>query len=155
VEPEKKKDIRSTLEMLKGKVWMSDDFNDPLPPEILREFGIEGCVCDSTLTRFFGGWKTARTWAGERASRLNARAGHQRSFGMGDSDKLRSGRLSLTVDPEDSIPELLQTGFQPLPIQFRHALAVRHLPPHHKDPFDRMLVAQAQYEVRRSSQPIR
>lgn len=27
--------------ILKGKVWISDDFDDPLPPEILRGFGIE------------------------------------------------------------------------------------------------------------------
>jgi PIN domain nuclease of toxin-antitoxin system len=34
-----------------------------------------------------------------------------------------------------------------LPITHEHALRVRDLPPHHKDPFDRMLVAQAQAEA--------
>lgn len=34
-------------------------------------------------------------------------------------------------------------GFTPLPIALRHADAVRKLPPHHRDPFDRLLVAQA------------
>jgi prevent-host-death family protein len=39
---EKKKDVRRTLGMWKGKVRMSKDFDAPLPPEILRGFGIEG-----------------------------------------------------------------------------------------------------------------
>jgi prevent-host-death family protein len=37
---EKKKDIASTFGMLKGQVWISDDFDDPLPPDILRGFGV-------------------------------------------------------------------------------------------------------------------
>jgi len=37
-------------------------------------------------------------------------------------------------------------GFSALPIQFVHAVAVRNLPFHHSDPFDRMLIAQAQCE---------
>ena len=36
--------------------------------------------------------------------------------------------------------------FEALPIQIAHALAVYGLPDHHADPFDRMLVAQAQVE---------
>ena len=36
-----KKDLRKTLGMWKGKVWISDDFDAPLPPDILRGFGIE------------------------------------------------------------------------------------------------------------------
>jgi len=62
------------------------------------------------------------------------------------SIKAAIGRLRLDANPEESIPELFAAGFQPLPIQFRHAFAVRHLPPHHSDPFDRMLIAQAQCE---------
>ena len=38
---EKKNDIASTLGMWKGKVWMSDDFDAPLPPEMLKEWGVE------------------------------------------------------------------------------------------------------------------
>jgi len=37
----------------------------------------------------------------------------------------------------------LDAGFQPLPITFQHAQAVRSLKPVHKDPFDRLLVAVA------------
>ena len=33
-----------------------------------------------------------------------------------------------------------------LPIELRHALHVAQIPPHHRDPFDRMLVAQALIE---------
>lgn len=36
--------------------------------------------------------------------------------------------------------------FPPLDITTEHALAVEDLPPHHKDPFDRLLIAQAQIE---------
>lgn len=37
-------------------------------------------------------------------------------------------------------------GFDPLPVTVAHADAVRSLPPHHRDPFDRLLVVQAQLE---------
>lgn len=37
-------------------------------------------------------------------------------------------------------------GFDPLPISFMHAESAGRLPRHHKDPFDRLLVAQAQLE---------
>jgi PIN domain nuclease of toxin-antitoxin system len=60
--------------------------------------------------------------------------------------KRASGRVKMNVDPEDAIPRLFQHGFQPLSITFRHAFAVRYLPHHHADPFDRMLIAQAQCE---------
>jgi PIN domain nuclease of toxin-antitoxin system len=36
--------------------------------------------------------------------------------------------------------------FEYLPISVEHATAVEHLPPHHKDPFDRLLIAQAMCE---------
>jgi PIN domain nuclease of toxin-antitoxin system len=37
-------------------------------------------------------------------------------------------------------------GYDEVPITSDHALAVDHLPPHHRDPFDRMLIAQARAE---------
>lgn len=39
--------------------------------------------------------------------------------------------------------QCLVNGFRLLPVEARHAYALRGLPPHHKDPFDRMLAAQA------------
>ena len=37
---QRKKDRASTLGMLKGQIWMSDDFDGPLPDDILRGFGV-------------------------------------------------------------------------------------------------------------------
>jgi len=45
--------------------------------------------------------------------------------------------------PGDLAPMLLGAGAQPLPVTLDHAAAVEELPWHHRDPFDRMLVAQA------------
>jgi len=53
------------------------------------------------------------------------------------------GRLRLK-DPFADLVE--QSGFEPLPISFAHAQRLAALPRHHIDPFDRMLVAQAQAE---------
>ena len=54
------------------------------------------------------------------------------------------GKLKL---PEGGyLKELSLHRFTPLDITTEHALAVGHLPPHHKAPFDRMLIAQAQVE---------
>jgi PIN domain nuclease of toxin-antitoxin system len=51
------------------------------------------------------------------------------------------GKLKL---PESGyLQELTLHRFTPLDITTEHALAIEHLPPHHKDPFDRMLIAQA------------
>ena len=42
------------------------------------------------------------------------------------------------------LPEqIAANGFQPLPIDLKHAARVATLPFHHRDPFDRLLVAQA------------
>jgi PIN domain nuclease of toxin-antitoxin system len=38
------------------------------------------------------------------------------------------------------------TSVTPLPVEHRHALRVAALPAHHRDPFDRLLIAQAQIE---------
>ena len=45
--------------------------------------------------------------------------------------------------PPDLAPTLLNAGVQPLAVTLDHAAAVETLPWHHRDPFDRMLVAQA------------
>ena len=53
------------------------------------------------------------------------------------------GRLELPATVEEGVEE---SGFERLPVTFAHAERVAHLPLHHRDPFDRMLVAQAQVE---------
>ncbi len=56
------------------------------------------------------------------------------------------GRSDFKVDPEVLRRGLLDNQYQELPITSLHALAVNDLPPLHKDPFDRMLLAQAKAE---------
>jgi PIN domain nuclease of toxin-antitoxin system len=56
------------------------------------------------------------------------------------------GREDFQVDPPALRRGLLREGFQELPIQAEHVLAVRDLPWIHRDPFDRLLVVQAQSE---------
>jgi len=53
------------------------------------------------------------------------------------------GRTDFRADPGLLRRGLVENGYQELPITSAHAIAVGHLPPIHKDPFDRMLVAQA------------
>jgi PIN domain nuclease of toxin-antitoxin system len=45
--------------------------------------------------------------------------------------------------PDDLAPTLLSAGAQPLPVTLEHAATVEKLPWHHRDPFDRLLIAQA------------
>ncbi len=57
------------------------------------------------------------------------------------------GKLRLPLEPERYVPSrMTHTATAPLPIEAAHALRVSRLPLHHRDPFDRMLVAQAQIE---------
>ncbi|MGH9410384.1 MAG: type II toxin-antitoxin system VapC family toxin [Vicinamibacterales bacterium] len=57
------------------------------------------------------------------------------------------GKLRLPDAPEAYVPDRVAVlAVQPLPIDHAHALRVSALPPHHRDPFDRLLVAQAQIE---------
>jgi PIN domain nuclease of toxin-antitoxin system len=54
------------------------------------------------------------------------------------------GKLELPEPPPTYVPERMRrSGVTPLPIEHAHALAVATLPTHHRDPFDRLLVAQA------------
>lgn len=61
--------------------------------------------------------------------------------------KYTSGRLILPLPPDEYIAHrLVDNGISPLPIHHGHALRAAALPFYHRDPFDRMLVAQAQME---------
>lgn len=48
--------------------------------------------------------------------------------------------------PDDLEAAMAANRFLPLPVTIPHALAVATLPPHHRDPFDRLLIAQASHE---------
>ncbi len=54
--------------------------------------------------------------------------------------------LGKLVYPDGLADELVSAGFVELPISAAHAEQAPDLPHHHRDPFDRMLVAQAQVE---------
>ena len=61
--------------------------------------------------------------------------------------KYARGKLPLPEPPERFVPpRLMRDGIATLHIEHRHALHVASLPPHHHDPFDRILIAQAQLE---------
>lgn len=61
--------------------------------------------------------------------------------------KVSKGRLVLPEEPDRYVADrMAYYHFLPLPVQLSHALQVYHLPAIHQDPFDRLLVAQAQVE---------
>jgi PIN domain nuclease of toxin-antitoxin system len=57
--------------------------------------------------------------------------------------KTAKGRLGTPADLKEA---LAVQSFEPLAVTMRHAHAVETLPRHHRDPFDRMIIAQAQLE---------
>jgi PIN domain nuclease of toxin-antitoxin system len=61
--------------------------------------------------------------------------------------KYALGKLPLPLPPDEYVRTRMElSGTLPLSIEHRHALHVAGLPLHHRDPFDRLLVAQAQLE---------
>lgn len=61
--------------------------------------------------------------------------------------KYGQGRLDLPEPPASFVPERMRSsGVTALAVEHAHALAVAELPMHHRDPFDRLLVAQALLE---------
>jgi PIN domain nuclease of toxin-antitoxin system len=56
-------------------------------------------------------------------------------------------RAKRKLDLPDNLESMMiEKRFDPLPLTLSHALAVESLPHHHHDPFDRMIIAQAQIE---------
>ncbi|MCB1089018.1 MAG: type II toxin-antitoxin system VapC family toxin, partial [Verrucomicrobiae bacterium] len=60
--------------------------------------------------------------------------------------KLGLGRPDFSVNPRLLKRGLLENDYRELPIISEHCLAVGYLAPLHKDPFDRLLIAQASHE---------
>lgn len=58
--------------------------------------------------------------------------------------KINVGKLKLKTSFEDFIKNINHNSFQILPVSTADALAVSSFPLHHRDPFDRMIIAQAQ-----------
>lgn len=96
-------------------------------------------------------------WAAGEPDKLSARAralmedpGNDLVFSVASlweiTIKAGLGRTDFQVDPHLLRRGLIENGYEELPITSQHALAVRHLPDVHRDPFDRILVAQATVE---------
>ena len=63
------------------------------------------------------------------------------------SIKHSTGKLELPGPPASLIPDwVIRSRVSALPVSQDHALAVAALPLHHRDPFDRMLIAQSRIE---------
>ncbi|MBO1081863.1 type II toxin-antitoxin system VapC family toxin [Roseomonas haemaphysalidis] len=60
--------------------------------------------------------------------------------------KVALGRSDFTCDPGQILLAALDTGFVELPVRAVATIRVANLPPHHRDPFDRLLIAQAMSE---------
>lgn len=58
---------------------------------------------------------------------------------------IKAGTGKLVLPPE-FLPTITSSGFRLLAIETTHALRVSSLPRHHRDPFDRLLIAQAMVE---------
>jgi PIN domain nuclease of toxin-antitoxin system len=58
--------------------------------------------------------------------------------------KISSAKLRLRAPLDEYLPtKLRELSIRPLPIEDAHAMGVARLPMHHRDPFDRLLIAQA------------
>lgn len=59
--------------------------------------------------------------------------------------KYRLGKLPLPESPASYVPDRMRrSGTSLLPVDLAHTLKTADLPDHHRDPFDRVLIAQAQ-----------
>jgi PIN domain nuclease of toxin-antitoxin system len=59
---------------------------------------------------------------------------------------IKAGLGRIEIELDDLGDAIVKSGFEPLPISVQHAVRVGQLPRVHRDPFDRMLVAQASLE---------
>ena len=59
------------------------------------------------------------------------------------------GRGDMPISGRDAVRYFLDSGYRLLAVEAEHAMAVEDLPPLHKDPFDRIIVAQALVEPMR------
>jgi PIN domain nuclease of toxin-antitoxin system len=97
-------------------------------------------------------------WSSQRGARLSERARDLLADGATDVSfsvvsaweiaiKVGGGRMDLPDSVERYVPDRVrQHGFDLLPIELAHVFRAGSLPLIHRDPFDRLLVAQAQME---------
>jgi len=63
--------------------------------------------------------------------------------------KVQIGRMELPIPLQEVVTAAVKSGFEELPVRAGHAAIIVQLPMYHRDPFDRILVAQALYEPAR------
>jgi len=102
-------------------------------------------------THAFLWWVTDDTHLSSRARAIIADGDNElflsAASGWEMAIKTRLDKLHLPDNPASFVFEQLRiNAIEPLAIQMTHALRVYSLPGHHRDPFDRILVAQAQVE---------
>jgi PIN domain nuclease of toxin-antitoxin system len=102
-------------------------------------------------THTFLWWVTDDLRLSERAHEVIGDAHNELFFsaasGWEIAIKARLGHLQLTSDLDDFVvKQLAANDITVLPIHLHHALHVYTLPDHHRDPFDRILIAQSQLE---------
>lgn len=97
-------------------------------------------LLDTHALLWFVAGESARIGPGLRA-RIEAGASVSVASLWEIAIKVGLGKLEAPVDLPERIPEL---GFELLSVTPEHAWRVRDLPNHHRDPFDRLLIAQAQ-----------
>ena len=85
--------------------------------------------------------------AGIECHRSDRPRGGERRLDLGSgSQAIARQSLGKLTTPGPLGQAALEAGFEPLAIGFEHAQAASELPRHHRDPFDRMLIAQALIE---------
>lgn len=96
-------------------------------------------------------------WARGNPARLSRKAravvedrGNQIYFSIASiweiAIKVSIGKLRIDGTVQELVGALVHDGFEMLPVRVAHVLLVADLPLHHRDPFDRMLIAQAREE---------
>ncbi|HET7315427.1 type II toxin-antitoxin system VapC family toxin [Salinisphaera sp.] len=96
-------------------------------------------------------WAAAEPWKlGERAAGLIEDRANRLLFSAASiweiAIKSGLGRADFHVSPSQVRRGLLENDYDELPVSGRHAIALGNLPAIHRDPFDRLLIAQAQSE---------
>lgn len=96
-------------------------------------------------------WLSAKSWLLSAPARaLVEDREHEIFFSAGSiweiAIKFALGREDFDVDPRLVHRGLLDNGYAELNVTSQHAAGIANLPAHHKDPFDRLLLAQAMVE---------
>ncbi|HOP15877.1 MAG: type II toxin-antitoxin system VapC family toxin [Chromatiaceae bacterium] len=98
-------------------------------------------------THVFLWWLADDPQLGPKARELIANAGNQVFVSAATAWEISIKKSIGKLDAPDDLDAIAEEeGFEKLPISFFHGEHAGELPQHHRDPFDRMLVAQSQAE---------